>query len=56
MLASILGSKKAVKMNIAIERAFIALRQVAMQYKELAEKLASLESSNHKKLQKYTRL
>ncbi len=49
MLASILRSKKAIKMNIAIVRAFIALSQVAMQYKELAEKLASLESSDHKK-------
>ena len=37
-------------MNIAIVRAFIALRQVAIQYKELAEKLTSLESSNHKKI------
>ncbi len=34
-------------MNITIVRAFIALRQMAMQYKELAEKLAQLENSNH---------
>lgn len=47
MLAGILRSEKAIVMNIAIVRAFIALRQIAMQYKELAEKLAQLENSNH---------
>lgn len=47
MLAGILRSDKAIVMNIAIVRAFIALRQMAMQYKELAEKLAQLENSNH---------
>lgn len=48
MLAGILRSDRAVTMNIVIVRAFIALRQVAMQYKELAEKLAQLETSNSK--------
>lgn len=48
MLASVLKSEKAVIANIAIVRAFIALRQVALQYKELAEKLAQLENSNNK--------
>ncbi|MCA6451314.1 MAG: ORF6N domain-containing protein [Chitinophagaceae bacterium] len=47
MLAGILRSEKAIVMNITIVRAFIALRQMAMQYKELAEKLAQLENSNH---------
>ncbi len=47
MLAGILRSEKAIVMNITIVRAFIALRQIAMQYKELAEKLAQLENSNH---------
>jgi len=36
MLASVLKSQKAVQMNIAIVRAFIALRQYALNYKELA--------------------
>ncbi len=36
MLASILKSEKAVKMNIAIVRAFIGLRQFALNYKDLA--------------------
>ncbi len=44
MLASILRSKKAIEVNIAIVRAFIALRQFALNYKELAEKIAELEA------------
>ncbi len=39
MLASILKSTKARQMNIAIVRAFIALRQFALNYKELAEQV-----------------
>ncbi len=42
MLASVLKSPKAVQMNIAIVRAFIALRQYAMNYKELAEQINEL--------------
>ncbi len=48
MLASVLRSEKAVEANIHIVRAFIALRHLAMQYKELAEKLAKLENSNNR--------
>ena len=44
MLASILKSEKAVKMNIAIVRAFIGLRQLAINYKELAEQFGELRS------------
>jgi phage regulator Rha-like protein len=43
MLASVLKSKKARQMNIAIVRAFIALKQFALTNKELAEKLARME-------------
>lgn len=39
MLASVLNSEKAIEMNIAIVRAFIALRQFALNYKELAEQI-----------------
>ena len=46
MLASVLKSKRAVKMNIGIVRAFIALRQFAMQYKELAEQIAELRQKS----------
>ncbi len=37
MLASILKSKKSIQMNIAIVRAFVALKQFALSYKELAQ-------------------
>lgn len=48
MLASVLRSEKAIKMNIAILRAFISLRQLTQQYKELAGKLAELEQQTSK--------
>ena len=48
MLASILKSEKAVQMNIAVVRAFIALRETALQYKELNKKLAEIEQSAQK--------
>lgn len=48
MLASVLRSEKAVKMNVAIVRAFIALRKIALHYKELAQKLAELEQQTNK--------
>jgi hypothetical protein len=43
MLASVLRSEKAVEVNIAIVRAFIELRALAMNYKELMEKIMLLE-------------
>lgn len=45
MLASIINSDKAVNANIAIVRAFIALREMAMHYKELAQKIAEMEKT-----------
>lgn len=49
MLASILKSGKAVEMNIFIVRAFIALRQFALHYKELADQINEIRQtvSNH---------
>ena len=49
MLASILRSEKAIKMNIAIVRAFIALRQFAINYKDLAAQIKELRETvdNH---------
>lgn len=44
MLSGILNSPQAIQMNIAIIRAFVALRHYALTYKELAQKLAELES------------
>lgn len=42
MLASVLRSEKAVKMNIAIVRAFIAMRQIMLKHKDLVEQFAEL--------------
>ena len=49
MLAAILKSDKAVAMNIAIVRTFIALRQFALNYKELAAQILELKQTvgNH---------
>ena len=48
MLASVLRSKKAIKINIAIVEAFIALREFAFTFKELAEKIKKLERRQNK--------
>jgi hypothetical protein len=48
MLASVLRSKKAIQMNIAIVEAFLALKEFALTYKDLAEKIAKLERKNNK--------
>jgi len=39
MLSSVLKSKKAIQMNIAVMRAFVMIRQFALTYHELSEKL-----------------
>ena len=44
MLSSVLKSKKAIQMNIAIMRAFVMMRQFALTYQELSEKLLELEN------------
>jgi hypothetical protein len=44
MLANVLKSKKARQTSIAIVRAFIALKQFVLNYKELTEKLNEIES------------
>ncbi len=43
MLSSVLRSKQAVQVNIAIMRAFVKLREIMSTHKELAHKLAQLE-------------
>jgi len=43
MLSSVLRSRKAVQVNIAIMRAFVKLRQILFHHKELAYKLEELE-------------
>ncbi|MFA6393897.1 MAG: ORF6N domain-containing protein [Patescibacteria group bacterium] len=51
MLSSVLKSERAVEINIAIIRTFIKLRDFALNYKALAEKINELESGykNHDK-------
>jgi phage regulator Rha-like protein len=48
MLASVLHSKRAIQVNIAIMRAFVKLRQILSTHKELAHKLAELERKTEK--------
>ncbi len=43
MLASVLRSESAIKTNIAIVRAFIMMRHMAINYKGLADKITTLE-------------
>jgi ORF6N domain len=43
MLSSILKSKRAIQVNIFIVRSFVMLRQVALHYRELEEKIKRLE-------------
>ena len=43
MLSSVLRSKNAIQINISIMRAFVLLRQWALNYQELQEKLTDLE-------------
>lgn len=48
MLASVLKSSKAIKVNIAIVEAFIILKEFAMNYKEIDDKLKELENTYNK--------
>lgn len=49
MLSSVLKSKKAIQMNIAIMRAFVLIRQFALSYQELSEELQDLEKRHNQK-------
>ena len=44
MLANVLKSKKARQTSISVVRAFIALKQFALNYKEISDKLKKLET------------
>ncbi|MBP6286927.1 MAG: ORF6N domain-containing protein [Ferruginibacter sp.] len=50
MLANVLKSRKAIKMSIAVVRAFISLKQMAMQHKGLAAMLEELRSELHERI------
>ncbi len=43
MLSSILRSQRATQVNIAVMRAFVSLREMAVSYANLARKLGALE-------------
>jgi hypothetical protein len=43
MLSSVLNSERAIKVNIAIMRAFVKLRQILETNRELAKKFSELE-------------
>jgi hypothetical protein len=49
MLSSVVRSPRAVEVNIQIMRAFVRLRQLLSVHKELAERLAKLESQMHQR-------
>ena len=49
MLSSVLKSKKALQVNIAIMRAFVFLRQYALSHKDLTEKLHEMENKYNKR-------
>jgi hypothetical protein len=43
MLSSVLNSEKAIAINIAIMRTFVSLRQFALNYKDLNDKITEIE-------------
>jgi hypothetical protein len=49
MLSSVLNSEKAISMNITIMRAFVMIRQWALTYQELSDKLSALEQQHNQK-------
>ena len=50
MLSSVLGSDRAIAVNIQIMRAFVRMRELLISNRELAEKLDQLEARLEKKL------
>lgn len=51
MLSSVLKSEKAIKVNIAVMRAFVLIRQHLSDYKELKEKIQALEEEMNVKFE-----
>ncbi|MGC4233887.1 MAG: ORF6N domain-containing protein [Niabella sp.] len=50
MLAAVLNSDKAIDMNIMIVRAFIALKQFAIEQKDLMQKLEEVRTELHQRI------
>lgn len=55
MLSSVLGSERAIAINIEIMRAFVKLRQLLVSNKELARRFDQLEARLDKKLTEHDR-
>jgi hypothetical protein len=51
MLSSVLNSEIAIDVNISIMRAFVIMRQFALTYQELSEKLIELEKQHNQKFE-----
>ena len=49
MLASVLRSRKAIRLNIAIVEAFVTLKEFTLNFKELAQQIKKLEIKYNKK-------
>ena len=49
MLSSVLGSPKAIAVNIQIMRVFVKMRQLITSYKGLLEKIEKLEANDSEK-------
>ena len=49
MLSAVLNSQRAVNASIAIMRAFVMIRQWALTYQELSDKLSDLEKLHNQK-------
>jgi len=49
MLSAVLNSPKAIDVNISIMRAFVMMRQLSVNYKELSDKITKLEHKYNKK-------
>jgi len=49
MLSSVLKSKTAIQINISVMRAFVMIREFALTYQELNEKLIELEKKHNQK-------
>ncbi len=52
MLSSVLKSKRAVQVNIAIMRAFVRLRKIMATHKDLAQKVDQLENKFERRFEK----
>jgi len=48
MLSSVLNSERAIQVNIVIMRAFVKLREILLNHKELVHKLKELEGKIEK--------